>query len=91
MGCMCMDCAFARTVRDNHKNLFTICVCRESGNFLHQLDLIDDNCEIGIVAGYEDQPAETCTGKLCPMQTGYDVKNCKNKKCIFRTEKGGGE
>ncbi len=58
MGCMCMDCAFARTVRDNHKNLFTICVCRENDNILHQLDLMHDNCEIGIVAGYEDHPTE---------------------------------
>ena len=63
MGCMCMDCAYARTVRDNHKKLFSICVCRESDNFLHQLDLIYDNCEIGIVEGYEDHQTEKGGGE----------------------------
>ena len=41
-----------------------------------------------------DHPTEkVCTGKRCPMQVGYDVKNCKDKDCIYRTEteKGGVE
>lgn len=29
---------------------------------------------------------KVCTGKRCPMQVGYDVKNCKDKDCIYRTE-----
>ncbi len=27
-----------------------------------------------------------CTGRNCPAQVGYDVKNCKNKDCPCRTE-----
>ena len=41
-----------------------------------------------------DHPTEkVCTGKRCPMQVGYDVKNCNIKDCIYRTEteKGGVE
>ena len=34
-----------------------------------------------------DPPTEkVCTGKRCPMQVGYDVKNCKDNDCIYRTE-----
>ena len=38
-------------------------------------------------------PEKVCTGKRCPMQVGYDVVNCKDKECMYRTEteKGGVE
>ena len=42
---------------------------------------------------FADHPTEkVCTGERCPMQVGYDVENCKNKECMYRTEteKGGG-
>lgn len=43
---------------------------------------------------WSDTPTEkVCTGERCPMQVGYNVKNCKDKDCIYRTEteKGGKE
>lgn len=27
-----------------------------------------------------------CTGRRCPAQVGYDVANCNQFDCIFRTE-----
>lgn len=27
-----------------------------------------------------------CTGMRCPMQVGYKVNECENKKCPYRTE-----
>ena len=27
-----------------------------------------------------------CTGRRCPMQVGYDVANCNQFDCIYRTE-----
>lgn len=47
MGCMCYECRFAVTGKDNHNKLIEICVCRESDNFLKELDLAFDNCEVG--------------------------------------------
>lgn len=52
------------------------------------LEIASDLCKVNI------HPTEkVCTGKRCPMQVGYDVSNCKDKECIYRTEteKGGVE
>lgn len=27
-----------------------------------------------------------CNGKNCPMQVGFDVANCKQEECAYRTE-----
>lgn len=27
-----------------------------------------------------------CTGTNCPMQVGYDVKNCNHDECPYRTK-----
>lgn len=56
MGCMCAECKYADALRDNHGKLFRICVCRESDNFLHELDIAFENCDWGIVDDYgEDE------------------------------------
>ena len=56
MGCMCMECKFMEVVRDNHEDLYTLCVCRESENFLEQISLVLDSCDFGKVDDYgEDE------------------------------------
>lgn len=56
MGCCCFECKFAEVVRDNHDELVSVCVCRESDNFLHELEIAFDNCELGIIDDYgEDE------------------------------------
>ena len=49
MGCMCMECRFVRIVEDENGDLFSICANRKSENFLTELSLAFDNCEIGII------------------------------------------
>lgn len=58
MGCMCMECKYADVLTDNHDKLFRICVCRESDNFLHELEIAFDNCECGVVDDYEEEGGE---------------------------------
>lgn len=55
MGCMCMECQFMRIVEDENGDLFSICANRKSENFLKEMSLAFDNCEIGIV---EDSDTE---------------------------------
>jgi hypothetical protein len=43
---------------DNHGDLVSVCVCRESENFLHKLDIAFDNCDFGVV----DDPDEEKEG-----------------------------
>lgn len=52
MGCMCAECKYADVLIDNHAKVFSICVCRESDNFLHELDIAWENCDWGIVDDY---------------------------------------
>lgn len=49
MGCMCMECRFIRIVEDENGDLFSICANRKSENFLKELSIAFDNCEIGII------------------------------------------
>ena len=49
MGCMCVECQFLRIVEDENGDLFSICANRKSENFLTELSLAFDNCEIGII------------------------------------------
>ena len=49
MGCMCMECKYARVVEDENGKLFQICANRKSDNFLSELEIAFDECEFGIV------------------------------------------
>ena len=49
IGCMCMECRFMRIVEDENSDLFSICANRKSENFLTEMSLAFDNCEIGII------------------------------------------
>lgn len=49
MGCMCMECQFLRIVEDENRDFFSICANRKSENFLTELSIAFDNCEIGII------------------------------------------
>ena len=49
MGCMCMECRFLQIAEDENGDLFSICANRKSENFLTELSLAFDNCEIGII------------------------------------------
>jgi hypothetical protein len=55
---MCAECKFAEIVRNNHDKLVYVCVCRESDNFLHELEIAFDNCELGFVDDDEEGGAE---------------------------------
>ena len=55
MGCRCMECRFLKIVEDENGDLFSICSNRKSENFLTEMSLAFDNCEIGII---EDSDAE---------------------------------
>ena len=55
MGCMCMECKYARVVEDENGKLFQICTNRKSDNFLSELEIAFDNCEFGKVEGYDDE------------------------------------
>lgn len=47
-----MECKYAKALRDNHDEILSICMCRESKNFLHRLDIAFDNCNYGVVDDY---------------------------------------
>ena len=49
MGCMCMECRFLQIVEDENGDLFSICANLKSENFLKELSIAFDNCEIGII------------------------------------------
>lgn len=49
MGCMCAECRFAKVIEDEQGKLFSVCAHRESDNFLTELEIAFDNCEIGMV------------------------------------------
>lgn len=56
---MCMECKFREVITDNHKELLSVCVCRESDNFLHELDAAFENCDFGVVDNYGEEDEET--------------------------------
>ena len=49
MGCMCMECKYARAIEDENGKSFQICANRKSDNFLVELEIAFDNCEIGMI------------------------------------------
>ena len=55
MGCMCMECRFLQIVKDENDDLFSICANRKSENFLTELSLAFDNCEIGIIEDSDEE------------------------------------
>ena len=55
MGCMCMECRFIRIVEDENGDLFPICANRKSENFLRELSLAFDSCEIGTIEKNEEE------------------------------------
>ena len=53
--------------------------------------LTREEAERALKGGNDDscgKEIKKCTGKRCPMQVGYDVRSCKDKECIYRTEGG---
>lgn len=58
MGCVCAECKFAVVIRDNHNKVLSVCVCRESDNFLRELSIAFDNCELGVVDDYGEDNEE---------------------------------
>lgn len=55
MGCMCMECKYARVVEDENEKLFQICANRKSDNFLSELEIDFDNCKFGKVEDYDEE------------------------------------
>lgn len=54
MGCMCMECRYVKIVQDENGDLFSICTNRKSDNFLTELRLAFDNCEVGRIEDDEE-------------------------------------
>ena len=54
-GCMCMECEYLEVVIDNYNQTHSICVCRESDNFLKTVDLAWENCDFGEVETADDE------------------------------------
>ena len=55
MGCMCAECKYWEVVRNNHDELVNICVCRESENYLKNIDIAFCNCDHGKVDDEETE------------------------------------
>ena len=55
MGCRCMECQFLRIVEDENVDLFSICANRKSGNFLKEVSIAFDSCEIGTIENNEEE------------------------------------
>jgi hypothetical protein len=49
-----MECKYARVIEDENSKLFQICTNRKSDNFLVELEMAFDNCELGIVDDEEE-------------------------------------
>lgn len=58
----CMECKFANVIRDNHKDFHFVCVCRESKNFLHEINDLFDECENGVFDDYGEESRSTEKG-----------------------------
>lgn len=54
MGCMCMECRFIQIVEDENDDFFAICANRKSENFLTELSLAFDSCEIGTIENSDE-------------------------------------
>ena len=55
MGCRCMECQFLRIVEDENADLFSICANRKSENFLKEVSIAFDSCEIGTIENNEEE------------------------------------
>ena len=53
MGCMCMECRFSRVIEDENGELLSVCANRQSENFLDELIIAFDSCEVGMIEDYE--------------------------------------
>ena len=49
MGCMCMECIYARVDEDENGKLFQVCTNIKSDNFLAKLEIAFDECELGVI------------------------------------------
>ena len=52
MGCMCMECDFARIIEDEKGKRFAVCANRQSDNFLTEVSYAFSSCDVGVVDGY---------------------------------------
>ena len=55
MGCMCGDFQYTKICRDENCDLFVICCNRKSENFLKEISLAFDSCDLGKVEDYEEE------------------------------------
>ena len=55
MGCMCMECIYARVDEGENGKLFQVCTNIKSDNFLAKLEIDFDNCEFGKVEDYGEE------------------------------------
>ena len=55
MGCRCMECRFIQIVEDENGDLFSICANRKSENFLKEVSIAFDSCEIGIIEDIDSE------------------------------------
>lgn len=55
MGCRCLKCKFYSVVSDNHDDLHSICVCKESDDFLKEIEIAFHNCDYGVVDDYGEE------------------------------------
>ncbi len=54
MGCMGVECAFARIIDDENGKRFGVCANRQSDNFCTEISRAFDSCDVGLVEGYEE-------------------------------------
>lgn len=54
MGCMCMECKYARVDEDENGKLFQVCTNIKSDNFLAKLEIDFDECELGVIDDCEE-------------------------------------
>ena len=81
-----------RILEFRDKDMFINCPPKTAMQYCGHIDFKKTLQNILVNSGA--YPTEkVCTGKLCPMQVGYDVEKCKLKECMYRTEieKGGVE
>ena len=54
MGCMCMECIYARVDEGENGKLFQVCTNIKSDNFLAKLEIDFDECELGVIDDCEE-------------------------------------
>lgn len=43
----CLYCKHARSLKDSHGEYHSVCICVESDEFLHPVDIVFGGCECG--------------------------------------------